>query len=435
MADIPLSVGEKINRGQTMADTIIPSEVSWIHRVTSKPATGLARIIVLNLLAKLNQGRIILREGGNTLIFGRRSSDFNLSATVSMKSPKAYTAMVFGGSVGAAEAFMHGRWKADDLTALIRIIIRNQIVFRDLERGFAALAAPFYKLAHFFRKNSLSGSRKNIVAHYDLGNDFYRLFLDQTMTYSCGIFENPDATMAQASIAKYERICRKLNLSEKDHVLEIGTGWGGFALHAVKHYGCRITTTTISDQQYTLAKRRFKEAGIDHKATLLKSDYRRLSGQFDKLVSIEMIEAVGHHYLGTFMAKCAELLTSTGVMLIQSITIADWAFEQHKKEVDFIKRYIFPGSCIPSVAAISNAMAGETDLRLFDLEDITPHYATTLRRWREKFLENLARIKALGFDQTFIRMWIYYLQYCEAGFEEKYLRDVHLLFAKPFARR
>ncbi len=417
-----------------MADTIAPSEISWINRVTSKPASRLARAIVLKLLAKLDVGQITLREGDSYLSFGRMTPDFPLSATVDIRSPKAYSAIAFGGSIGAGEAFMQNFWRTDDLTALIRIVIRNQIVFNDLEGGLAAFAAPLYKAFHFLRRNSLSGSRKNIVAHYDLGNDFYRLFLDETMTYSCGLFERPDATLAQASIAKYDRICRKLNLSEKDHVLEIGTGWGGFALHAVQTYGCRVTTTTISDQQYTLAKERFKAAGIDHKVTLLKSDYRRLSGKFDKLVSIEMIEAVGHHYLDTFVAKCAELLKPTGMALIQSITIADWAFDQHKKEVDFIKRYIFPGSCIPSVTAISNAAAKKTDLRLFDLEDITPHYATTLRRWRENFIENLDQVKELGFSDAFIRMWIYYLQYCEAGFEERYLGDVHLFFTKPLAR-
>ena len=239
--------------------------------------------------------------------------------------------------------------------------------------------------------------------------------------------------MKDASIAKYDRICRKLQLSESDHVLEIGTGWGGFALHAVTHYGCRVTTTTISDEQYAYAGQRFEAAGIADKVNLIKSDYRDLQGRYDKVVSIEMIEAVGHQYLKTFMARCADLLKPDGLLAIQAITIADRAFDQHKKSVDFIKRYIFPGSCIPSVTAISRA-AVSTDLRLHHLEDITPHYAVTLRKWRENFLANLRQVKDLGFSDTFARMWEYYLRYCEAGFEERYLGSVQLVYTKPMTR-
>jgi len=353
---------------------------------------------------------------------------------MTIKSFKAYTLISLGGSIGAAEAYMLKYWDVDDLTAMVRIVLRNQSVFRDMETGLAGLAAPLYRAFHFLRRNTVSGSRKNIVAHYDLGNDFYRLFLDETLTYSCGIFNRPDATLKEAAIAKYDRICRKLHLSGQDHVLEIGTGWGGFAQHAAQHYGCRVTTTTISDQQYAYAKQRFKDAGIQDMITLLKSDYRELEGQFDKLVSIEMIEAVGHQYLDTFMSRCARLLKPDGLMLIQAITIADWAFDQHKKSVDFIKRYIFPGSCIPSITAISKAMAGTTDLRLFHLEDITAHYATTLRIWRERFLKNLSRVETMGFPEMFARMWEYYLRYCEAGFEERYLGSVQMVFAKPLTR-
>jgi cyclopropane-fatty-acyl-phospholipid synthase len=298
----------------------------------------------------------------------------------------------------------------------------------------ARLAAPLFDAFHFLRRNTVSGSRKNIMAHYDLGNEFYRLFLDDSMTYSSGIFERPEATLKQASIAKYDRICRKLHLSEKDHVLEIGTGWGGFALHAVKNFGCRVTTTTISNEQYRESKQRFEDAGIQDKVTLLKSDYREISGQYDKLASIEMIEAVGHQYLDTFMACCAALLKPNGIMAIQAITIADWAFDQHKKSVDFIKRYIFPGSCIPSVTAISAAAASVTDLRLFHLEDLTPHYALTLHKWWENFVRNREQVKALGFHDRFMRMWEYYLRYCEAGFEERYLGSVQLVFTKPLTR-
>ncbi len=417
-----------------MANASIEARTGWTGRLGGKRAAGLARKLVLRLLSGLETGCIRIQDGEEVDVFGGTSFEYPDMVTVRIHRKEAYTAIIRGGSVGAAEAYMLGYWDADDVTLLVRLVIRNQMLFNRLDRGLSRLTAPFYKLFHFLRRNTLSGSRRNIVAHYDLGNDFYRLFLDNTMTYSSGIFERPDATLEEASIAKYDRICRKLNLSEKDHVLEIGTGWGGFTLHAVQNYGCRVTTTTISDAQHALARERFDGAGISDRVTLLKSDYRKLSGRFDKLVSIEMIEAVGHQFLHHFMQRCADLLKPDGILLIQAITMADWAFEAHKKEVDFIKRYIFPGSCIPSVAAIGNAVAKATDLRLFDLEDITPHYAETLRRWRGNFLANLEAVKAQGFPSEFVRMWAYYLRYCEAGFAERYLGSVQMVFAKPLFR-
>ncbi|NNG01727.1 MAG: class I SAM-dependent methyltransferase [Desulfobacteraceae bacterium] len=417
-----------------MTETLITSHTNWLSRISRKPAVSLAKKIIFKLLDKLETGRITLCDGVSRQTFGTTTPDFSLSATLTIHNPKAYTLITFGGSIGAAEAYMMKFWDVDDLTVLVRIVIRNQNVFRDMESGLARLVTPFYNVFHFLRRNTVSGSRKNIVAHYDLGNDFYRLFLDDTMTYSNGIFERPEATLEEAAIAKYDRICRKLHLTEKDHVLEIGTGWGGFALYAVRRYGCRVTTTTISDEQYVMAKQRFERAGVQNKVTLLKSDYRVLQGQFDKLVSIEMVEAVGHQYLRTYMERCAGLLKSDGIMVIQAITIADWAYENHKKSVDFIKQYIFPGSCIPSVTAISDAAAGATDLRLFNLEDITPHYATTLRMWRRRFLGHLDQVAGLGFSERFARMWEYYLRYCEAGFKERYLGSVQLVFTKPLTR-
>jgi cyclopropane-fatty-acyl-phospholipid synthase len=285
------------------------------------------------------------------------------------------------------------------------------------------------------RRNTLSGSRDNIVAHYDLGNDFYKLFLDETLTYSCGIFEKKTSSLKQASLAKYRRICEKLQLSPDDHVVEIGTGWGGFALFAAQNYGCRVTTTTISKEQYQLANQRFQSAGLADKITLLFRDYRKLSGHFDKLVSIEMIEAVGHQFLDAFFAACSRLLREDGMMLLQAITIRDQVFEQHKRSVDFIKRYIFPGSCIPSITAMSDAIAGSSDLKLFHLEDITPHYTRTLRTWRERFFSNIDKVRAMNFPETFIRMWEYYLCYCEGGFAERYIGDVQMLLTKPLCRR
>jgi cyclopropane-fatty-acyl-phospholipid synthase len=417
-----------------MIDTTLPSKPNRLVKASRMPTTGLAKNLFFKLLSKIETGQVAVREGALTDTFGKATPDFPLTATITIHDPKAYTRIAFGGSIGAAESYMLQYWDVDDLTALVRIVIRNQILLKDLDSGLAKLASPLYKAFHFLRRNTKSGSRKNIVSHYDLGNDFYRLLLDETLTYSSGVFEGPDATLKEASIAKYDRICRKLALSEKDHVLEIGTGWGGFTLHAVKNFGCRVTTTTISDEQYRLAKARFEKAGIMDRVVLLKSDYRDLQGRYDKLVSIEMIEAVGHQYLDTFMARCADLLKPDGVMVLQAITIADWAFDEHKKGVDFIKRYIFPGSCIPSLTAISQAAADMTDLRLYNLEDMTPHYAETLRRWRYNFLGNIHKIRSLGFSEVFNRMWEYYLRYCEAGFEERFLGSVQLVMTRPLAR-
>jgi cyclopropane-fatty-acyl-phospholipid synthase len=261
------------------------------------------------------------------------------------------------------------------------------------------------------------------------------LFLDETMTYSCGIFSSPSSSLYDASVEKYDRICRKLLLNPKDHVLEIGGGWGGFALHAAKNYGCRVTMTTISDQQYEFAQQLIRREGMDDRIEILHKDYRDLQGTYDKLVSIEMIEAVGHQYLDTFFRCCSSRLKNDGMMLLQAITIADQEFDRHKQEVDFIKRYIFPGSCIPSINVISSAVTSGTDMRLFHLEYITPHYARTLREWRVRFFSQIAEVRRLGYSKQFIRMWEYYLCYCEAGFEERYIGDVQVLFTKPLSRR
>jgi cyclopropane-fatty-acyl-phospholipid synthase len=318
---------------------------------------------------------------------------------------------------------------------VMRILALNQKAFADMEKGLARLTAPLYKLYHSARKNTKLGSRQNILAHYDLGNDFYALFLDATMTYSCGIFENEQSSLEDASVAKYDRLCQKLQLKPGDRVMEIGTGWGGFAVHAAQNYGAHVTTTTISDEQHRYAAKRFRKAGLEDQISLLKKDYRDLRGEFDRLVSIEMIEAVGHHFYATFFQTCSRLLKDDGLMALQAITIGDQIFDRHKRSVDFIKRYIFPGSCIPSVTAINKAIVRATDLRLIHLEDITPHYVRTLREWRRRFFANVDKIREMGYPDTFIRMWEYYLCYCEGGFAERYIGDVQMLFAKPLYRQ
>ncbi len=392
--------------------------------------TRFARSIFLRRLEGIHHGSIEFREAGKSFLLGCEDNP-GPRAVVEVLDPDFYFSVVFGGSIGAAESYMEGLWRADDLTTLIRIFIMNRDLIYDIDSGLSALTMPIYNLAHRERRNTEKGSHENISAHYDLGNDFYRLFLDETMTYSCGIFENEDSTLHEASIAKIDRICRKMQLATDDHILEIGSGWGAFAIHAAENYGCRVTTTTISREQYEMVKKRIVESGLNGRIKLLFEDYRNLKGKFDRVVSIEMIEAVGHHYYKTFFAKCSRLLKDNGMMIIQAITMPDQVFNYHKKRVDFIKRYIFPGSCIPSLKAMTDAAAAATDLRLNHLEDITPHYTTTLRLWRQRFFDRLDEVKEQGFHDNFVRMWEYYLSYCEAGFAERYLGDLQLVFTKP----
>ncbi len=418
-----------------MKHTIFPPDWPTLEEAKPSAFDGVARRVIFSLLKRLDRGKITIHEGDTQQSFGKQTHDFPFEAKVTVHHPRFYSSILIGGSVGAGEAYMAGYWSADDLTTVVRIIVLNEHILHGMEKGWSRLKAPLYRFFHGMHKGSRKGSRVNIAAHYDLGNDFYALFLDETLTYSCGIFERDESTLKDASIAKYDRICRKLELSPSDRVLEIGTGWGGFAIYAAQNYGCRITTTTISRQQYALAEKRLEEEGVSDRVTLLFKDYRDLEEKYDKLVSIEMIEAVGHHYFDAFFCCCSERLKEDGQMLLQAITIADRVFERHKKEVDFIKRYIFPGSCIPSIAAMADAIARVTDLRIFHLEDITPHYAWTLRTWRHRFFENIEKVRDLGFADTFIRMWEYYLCYCEGAFMERYLGDVQMLLTKPLCRK
>ena len=418
-----------------MSENIIPSNLANLGRYRSGWLDRISRRGLLKILARIELGEILLEDNTEKHSFGQATDDFPLAAVVSVHDPLFYRMVLTGGNIGAGESYMAGFWTTDDLTRVIRIILRNQMVMTKMDTGWSRITAPLNKLFHMLRRNDRRGSRKNITAHYDLGNDFYGLFLDDTWTYSSGIFESNTSSLAEASIAKYDRICRKLNLTARDHILEIGTGWGGFAIHAATHYGCRVTTTTISEQQYELALQRIEMAGMSDRVELLKQDYRDLKGRYDKLVSIEMIEAVGHQYYTDFFNVCSNLLKPDGMMAIQAITIGDHVYDQHKLSVDFIKRYIFPGSCIPSITALHRAMAKSSDLRLFHMEDITPHYATTLRLWRERFFDNIEKVRSLGYPETFVRMWDFYLSYCEAGFAERYIGDVQMVFTKPLCRQ
>jgi len=335
--------------------------------------------------------------------------------------------------VGAGEAYIGGLWRADDLTALIRLMIVNRDVMQSMEGGAAIATAPLRRLLHWLNRNSPDGSRRNIAAHYDLGNDLFALMLDETMAYSCAVFERDDATLHEAQLAKFERICRKLRLSPDDHLLEIGTGWGGLAIHAAGRYGCRVTTTTISREQHEWAREKVAAAGLEDRVTLLLDDYRDLRGRYDKLVSIEMIEAVGARYLDTYTAQCGQLLEPHGAMLLQAITIQDQVYEEALKSVDFIQRFIFPGSFIPSVSAITDSVRRSTDLKVFHLEDIGPTTPPPAALARELPCEP-ARGAAAGVPEAFVRMWDYYLCYCEGGFLERQIGDVQMLLTKPRCR-
>jgi len=389
---------------------------------------------VLARLRELAVGEITLRDGGFHEKFGQPSAAFPLSAEITVNAPDFYSDIAFGGSVGAGEAYIHGHWACTDLEALVRILLRNRGVLDNMETGTAMVTRPLQKLFHRLNRNTRSGSRRNIAAHYDLGNDFYALWLDERMMYSSAWYPSAGADLAEASLAKLERICRRLDLQASDHVVEIGTGWGGFAIHAASRYGCRVTTTTISKEQYDYARARIDEAGLGDRITLLQRDYRDLEGQFDKLVSIEMIEAIGHEYLDTFFAKCAALLKPQGEMVLQAITIADQRYAEAVKTVDFIKRHVFPGGFLPSLTAITGSMTRATDLRAIAVEDIGLHYAQTLRDWRQRFFARIFDVRKLGYSEEFIRLWEFYLCYCEGAFRERAIGDIQMHAIRPAAR-
>ena len=418
-----------------MSESIIPEDADFDLTQPSGRLDRWARKTVIRLLSKITWGQIKVVENSEVTLFGKSETDDQTEVTLEILHPRFYSATVFGGSVGLAEAYISGLWKCSDLTGLVRILIRNLFVLERVEYGPAWTSLCLRKLFHLLHRNTKLGSRRNILAHYDLGNEFYSLFLDKTMTYSCGIFESELTSLDEASLAKYGRICRKLQLGSQDHVVEIGGGWGGFAMFAAENFGCHVTTTTISENQYEYAVDMIGRKGLSRKVKILKKDYRDISGRFDKLVSIEMIEAVGHQFMDTFFKACSSLLKPNGVMALQAITIADQRYRQHVRDVDFIKRYIFPGSCLTTVTNICDVITRSTDLRLIHMEDITPHYARTLRCWRERFFNRIDEVRQMGFSESFIRMWEYYLCYCEGAFWERYIGDVQMIFSKPLYRQ
>jgi cyclopropane-fatty-acyl-phospholipid synthase len=385
--------------------------------------------LVISRVRALRNGELHLVDEHGEITIGSPAAD-HLRMRITIHRDRLWRRVAFGGLLAAIDAYMDGDWDVDDLTALARLFSRNIDQVTSLDSGLGRFIRPAAKLRYALSRNSRTGARRNISAHYDLGNDFFELMLDPTMTYSCGVFERSDASLEEASFAKIDRLCRKLDLHPGDHLLEIGTGWGAFAIRAASRFGCRVTTTTISRAQHALAVRRIEDAGLADRVTVLLTDYRDLTGRFSKLVSVEMIEAVGAEYFAEFFRACADRLEPDGVMAIQAITVADQRFEAARQAVDFIKHHVFPGSCIPSIGALLGAASGSTDLRLVDLEDFTPHYARTLATWRANLAARRDAVERLT-TERFRRLWQFYLAYCEGGFEERHTGLVQMVLARP----
>lgn len=405
----------------SLTETSVFANLTWFDR--------LCRKFALDFISQLKHGDITIVEGNQHYCFGDSSAE--LKTVITVLEPAFYRKMVLSGSVGGGEAYINGFWRCDNLTALVRIFALNLETLDKLDSAITRLGRPILKLIDRGNRNSKQQAKKNIAAHYDLGNDMYRLFLDDSMMYSSAVYKDDSVSLAQAQQDKLKLICEKLQLKSTDHLVEIGTGWGGMAIYAAQHYGCKVTTTTISQQQYDYAKARIEQLGLQDNITLLLEDYRDLSGEYDKLVSIEMVEAVGEAYLDTYFEKCASLLKPDGLMVLQAITIVDQRYQQYVKEVDFIKRYVFPGGCLPSVSRMTDAISRNTNLVVRHLQDIGFDYARTLKHWSDNFMHSRDKVHQLGYDDNFVRLWQFYLSYCEGGFLERSTSAVHLVLSKP----
>jgi cyclopropane-fatty-acyl-phospholipid synthase len=418
-----------------MKTSIIPSQVPLAPAEHGSRLDRFARRILLDQVKGLQEGQLIVREGPDEWVFGEPSAHLPEPVVVHIKSPQAWSQILFGGLTGGGEAYIHGHWACADINWLIRLFLRNRTTMDRLDGAATRLLRrPVNWMLHQLSRNTRDGSRRNIRAHYDIGNDLFALFLDPTMMYSCAYYADDTMSLEEAAVAKLDRVCRKLQLAPGMHLLEIGTGWGGMAIHAARHYGCQVTTTTISREQYELARERVEQAGLSDRIEVLLKDYRDLEGRYDRIVSIEMIEAVGHQYMAQYFARCDELLKPDGQMLLQAITMTDQYYEEALRDVDFIKRYIFPGGFLPSITSMGDAVTRATSMKIAHLEDIGLHYARTLADWRDRFIDHLDDVRALGYPDAFIRMWDYYFGYCQGGFEERYLGTVQVLLAKADAR-
>ncbi|GAA66437.1 cyclopropane-fatty-acyl-phospholipid synthase family protein [Pseudoalteromonas sp. BSi20429] len=394
---------------------------SWLTNIYKK--------LVTKAFSSIETGQVVLIEGNERTVFGDVSSALKASVTVNDKA--MYKAFALSGSVGAGEAYILGHWSCDNLTSFIEIFAINEKQLDEFEKKFAFFSNIAHRFNHIKNKNSESGSKKNIVAHYDLGNDLYESFLSKEMLYSSAVYPTKEATLEEAQQYKLKRICEQVELQKNDSVIEIGTGWGAFAIYAATHYDCHVTTTTISDEQHDYVAKKIVELGLESKITLLKLDYRLLKGKYDKLVSIEMIEAVGHDYLPSFFTQCGELLKDDGAMLIQAITIGDQRYKHYLKNSDFIQQYIFPGGCLPSLNEMSEQIKNNTDMVIHTVNDIGAHYARTLADWRTRFIKSWPDLDRSKFDERFYRLWLFYFAYCEGAFRARATSTVHLMARKP----
>jgi len=392
----------------------------------------IARRMFTTHLRSIRGARITLTDIESHNEFGEHSE---LEAICSVHRPRFYRDALFGGTISIAQSYIDGDWDCNDLTSLFRIFVRNIQTTTHLDNRFSSIAFLGQRILHWSQRNSLRGSRRNITAHYDLGNEFFKLWLDESLAYSSGIFPHSNTTMHDASIEKFDRICRKLDLRPEDEVLEIGSGWGGFAIHAARHYDCRVTTTTISKEQFAIARERIQQAQLTDRINLLNSDYRELKGRFDKIVSIEMIEAVGHQFLDGYFKKCTELLRPDGSFSLQAIVMPESRHRGYLRSVDFIQRFVFPGGSLPSVSSLLESIGRTSDLRLVHIEELSPHYAKTLHSWKESFEDRIEAVRKLGYQEKFIRLWNYYLSYCEALFEERHIGVMQIQFERHQGRQ
>ncbi|EGI71668.1 MULTISPECIES: SAM-dependent methyltransferase [Pseudoalteromonas] len=391
--------------------------------------TNIYKKLVTKAFSSIETGQVVLVDANERTVFGDPSSV--LKATIIVNDKAMYKAFALSGSVGAGEAYILGHWSCDNLTSFIEIFAINEKQLDEFEKKFAFFSNIAHRFNHIKNKNSESGSKKNIVAHYDLGNDLYESFLSKEMLYSSAVYPTKEATLEEAQQYKLKRICEQVELQKNDSVIEIGTGWGAFAIYAATHYDCHVTTTTISDEQHDYVANKISELGLESKITLLKLDYRQLKGKYDKLVSIEMIEAVGHEYLPSFFTQCGELLKDDGAMLIQAITIGDQRYKHYLKNSDFIQQYIFPGGCLPSLNEMSEQIKNNTDMVIHTVNDIGAHYARTLADWRSRFIKSWPDLDRSKFDERFYRLWLFYFAYCEGAFRARATSTVHLMARKP----
>ena len=414
--------------------TSLSLRLSPWNELTAELPSRIARSLIMSRLDEISFGQLTVVDQGVAQVFGRKGE--GPRATVTIHQPDAWTAIALGGSLGAGESYMDRLWSTDDLVATVRILLRTSTRLSNLDgSGLGMVRGTLEGLYHRIRRNTKEGSRRNIADHYDLGNEFYRLWLDPSMMYSSAFWEREDMSLEEAQEARLNRICDKLELRPEDHLLEIGTGWGAMAIHAASRSGCRVTTTTISKEQYELASERVREAGLEDRVTVLLEDYRDLRGAYDKLVSIEMIEAVGAEFFEPYFSKVGSLLRPNGLALIQAITTPDDRFAESVGRMDFIKRHIFPGGQLPSLDAMSTAWRKQSDLRLLHFEDFGDDYARTLSEWRNRFHRRIEDVEALGYSRRFQRMWDFYLASCEGAFSERHCGVAQLLLARPDARR